>query len=108
MSFVKELHEKLSGSLSRTQLAVGAGAVAAGLYGLVEALRVHLGATFFQEGAITGLLLVVGLLTAIPVGAAAGLVVGLPTAGLSRSRRAMAGFMAGLFALTCWDVAVRW
>ncbi len=108
MSFVQNIRGKLSGSLSEAWLVAGAGALGAGLYGLAEALRVHLGATYFQEGAITGLLLSAGVLTALPAGFVAGLVLGLPLGKLGKTRRIMAGLLAGVASVLVWDLAVRW
>ncbi len=108
MSFVDSIRSKLSGSLSSARLTVAAAAVGAGLFGLAEALRVDLGATFLDEGAVTGVLLLGGLLTVVPAGLFAGLLVGLPLGGASRSRRLLAGFLAGVLAVVCWGLAVFW
>jgi len=108
VSFVDSIRSKLSGSLSSARLTVAAAAVGAGLFGLAEALRVDLGATFLDEGAVTGVLLLGGLLTVVPAGLFAGLLVGLPLGGASRSRRLLAGFLAGVLAVVCWGLAVFW
>ncbi len=108
MSIIDKLRGKLSSSLSSARLTVAAALVGAGLFGLAEALRVQLGATWLDEGAITGVLLLGGLLTVLPLGLVVGLLVGLPLASLSRSRRVLAGFSAGLLAVIGWDLAVVW
>jgi len=108
LSIVTTLRGKLSGSLSSARLVIAAATLGAAAFGLAEALRVHLGATYLDEGAVTGVLLLGGLLTVLPVGLVAGLVVGLPLGSWSRSRRILAGFTAGVAAVLCWDVAVFW
>ncbi len=108
MSFIDSIRGKLTGSLSSASLVVVAATVGAGLYGLAEAYRTDLGSTWLEEGAVTGVLLMGGLLSVLPAGIVAGLIVGLPLASLSRSRRILAGFMAGVLAVLTWDVAVRW
>jgi arylsulfatase A-like enzyme len=108
VSFIQKSRDKLAGSFAASRPVVLAAAVGAGLYGLAEALRVHLGATFFHGSAITGVLLVVGLSTLLPLGAVAGLILGFPLARLSRSRRLLAGLLAGVLTGLAWDLAVRW
>ncbi len=102
------LVSKISGSTARARLVIAMATLGAGLYGLAEALRVHLGATYLREGSSTGLLLVAGLFTVLPVGALVGLLLAMSVSGLSRSRRVLAGLLAGLLAALCWDLAVRW
>ena len=108
MSIINKLRGKLSGSYSGARLIIAMAATGAALVGLAEAIRIHLGATYLDEGAITGLLLTGGLLTALPAGLLAGVLVGLPLGGLSRSRRILAGFLAGAISVLAWDAAVRW
>ncbi len=108
MSVLTTLRSKLSGSLASARLVVASAVVGAGFFGLAEAIRVKLGGTFLDEGAITGLLLLSGLLSVLPTGILAGLAAALPVGSLSRSRRMLAGFTAGVLAVLCWDVAVGW
>ena len=108
MSIVTKLRDKLTSSYAGARLVVLSATVGAGLFGLAEALRVQLGSTFLDHGAITGLLLLGGLFTVLPVGILAGLAVVLPVGSLSRGRRVLAGFLAGAAAVLCWDVAVVW
>jgi len=108
LSLVTTLRGKLSGSFSSARLVIAAATLGAAVFGLAEALRVHLGATYLDDGAVTGMLLLGGLLTVLPVGVVAGLLVGLPLGSLSRPRRILAGFTAGALAVLCWDLAVVW
>ncbi len=108
MSIITTIRGKLTGSIGGARLVIIAAALGSALVGLAEAVRIHLGATYLEQGVITGLLLTGGLLTALPAGLVAGLIVGLPVSGLSRSRRILAGFVAGILSVLAWDAAVRW
>jgi choline-sulfatase len=112
VSIIDKLRGKLSSSLSSSfssaRLTAAAALVGAGFFGLAEALRVNLGATYLDEGAVTGVLMLSGLLTVLPLGLAVGLLVGLPLGSQPRGRRVLAGFSAGLLAVVCWDLAVVW
>ncbi len=108
MSFANKMLQATSRGLVRGVLVVATAAAGASAYGLAEALRVHLGGSFFHDGAVTGVLLLGGLLGALPAGLALGLLVGPFLGGVSRPRRAWAGFLGGVLCVGFWDLAILW
>ncbi len=83
-------------------------ALGAALYGLAEAGRVALSATFYRDDLTIALLVGLGALLVVPVGSSLGLLAGLALARAARPVRAWAGLLAGLLAIGLWDIAVRW
>ena len=108
MPSLSALRERLRGAVQGAWMVAGAAGLAAGLYGLTEALRVRAGGGFLREGAHSWLLLVLGALSVLPAGILTGWVAGLFLGGLGRARRVWAGVSAGLGVALAWDLAQRW
>ncbi|MFH1465199.1 MAG: sulfatase [Pseudomonadota bacterium] len=108
MPVLPALRDRLRGAFAGAWAVVFAAGLSAGAYGLVEALRVRAGGGFLREGSHSWLLLALGALSLLPVGLAAGLLVGPFIGRLGRTRRLWAGASAGLAVALAWDLAQRW
>jgi len=87
--------------------ALGAG-LAAALFGLAQAARVVLGASFFTDGTTIALLLLLGAAAPALMGALTGFPLGLVAAKAKRGLRFRLGFAAGLLVMSLWALALFW